>query len=140
MKLTFEGQTLIVIADQMAAMLIGLDHPSTQRVVLVDPEPEVEVEPKPEPKKRKSRAKPKPATEDADILAAAAEPVPEPEQDVSVEDCKKEAIAILMELYNDGKKDEVKALLEAFGVKKFGEIPDEKGPDLLEAANKLKEA
>ena len=52
---------------------------------------------------------------------------------------KKEAIAILMELYNRNKKDEVKALLEAFGVKKFGEIPDEKGPDLLEASNKLKE-
>ena len=50
---------------------------------------------------------------------------------------KQDAIDLLMKAYNDGKSKEVKDLLGEFGVKKFGELDESKGPDLLERAKEL---
>ena len=65
------------------------------------------------------------------------EPETDPAAEMSAADAKKEGLAILMDLYNNGKQDDVKALLGDFGVKKFGEVPEERGHELLGRAQDL---
>ena len=124
MKITFEGTGLYDVLAQMEAFIMDA-MPNTYSGSETVPE-EVAEEPKPE--------KPKKAPK----KAAKPEPEPEVDSDKDPAEAKREAIDALMSLYNDGKAEDVKALLVKFGVKKFGEIPDERGVELLSAANDLR--
>ena len=128
MKITFEGTGLYDVIAQMEAFIMDA-MPNSYSGSETVPE-EVAEEPKPEkPKKSpKKAAKPEPEKDEAE---------PEVDSDKDPAEAKREAIDALMSLYNDGKAEDVKALLVKFGVKKFGEIPDERGVELLDAANDL---
>ncbi len=128
MKIQFEGDNFAAVLTQMVDFLSNLNidilpddtpvpQPYEQHDNMVEDEPAEEPEPEP--------------TEEPE-----GEPEP-PETETDPAEAKQEAIDKLMELYNDGMAKEVKDLLTEFGVKKFGEIPEEKGPDLLARAKEI---
>ena len=137
MKITFEGENVVEVANEMAIFLTQFGFAIAGQIAPQEPgNPEVDTDPETDqhsPNADPEETPPEDQAEDG-------EPVPEPEPDISPEDAKKQAIDILMEAYGDGKRDAVKELLAAFGVKKFGEVEDDKGPDLLKAAEELKAA
>lgn len=104
-------------------------------------EPETEApkdEEKEKPKRGKAKKEPEPEKEP--------DPEPEPADNAKGQSepdgatAKSMAIDILMKMYNDGKTSAVKELLTEFDVKKFGELPDERGHDLLKRANEMDDA
>lgn len=169
MKIEFEGEHVFEIAEQMTLFLMNmgigiagqLDDPGTGEPGLdenekagqapLEPDPEETpekdtAEPDPVPEKP-AKAKPKSAKKPKPKAKAKPEPEPEtePEQnpeseaDQSPADAKIEAIEILMKIYDEGGAVALKGLLSEFGIKKFGEVPDDRGPELLERANSLME-
>ena len=144
MKIEFEGnsfgEVLVQILDFVSNLNVDIfSDDETEQVTEQDVAPVVPEEPPIDKKSKTKQASPKPDPEpEPEKAADEPDPVPEeaPEQDPAA--AKQEAIDILMALYNDGKAADVKTLLGEFGVKKFGEISDDRGVDLLSRANDLR--
>jgi hypothetical protein len=109
----------------------------------VDEKEELEPEAQEPEKPKKTRKRKKPAAKEVEAETPdetpdeAPEPEPEKAPEMEPAEAKKQAIDILIELYNENRQADVKKLLTEFGVKKFGEVPDEKGNDLLAKATDL---
>lgn len=94
---------------------------------------------------KKSKAKAKTNGKDSDeaTTEAASDDGPKQEPEPTVEPETPEAIAhaealdVLLKVYQSGDKPKVLELLESYGVKKFTEVPVEKGIELLEKAQAL---
>jgi hypothetical protein len=160
MKLTFEGETLTELVQQMQGFLVETGNwwnaPSPAPVPdevpgMENPTPTPAAEE--EPVKRKP-GRPKKTPPTAPIVGTAPEeepeveePAPPEEEKVSEEEkhpldfdaIRSAAITKLMTVYNMGGaySTKVKGVLKEFGVAKFAEVPDEKLNDLLTRAVEL---
>lgn len=137
-KIEISGETPQDVLEQLVTMAGTF----IAKVEGGSPVPEEKPKPKPRPKKATKPTKPaktvQEEVEDEEILVKATEPETAPEQDPAA--AKKDALSILMELYNKGgdDRDNVKALLEKYGVKKFSEIAEDDGVKLLADAENLR--
>ena len=167
MKIEIEGTYHEIVAEMVAFVegagftLIHSTQEQYQDVASVPVVPE----PAPVPPKQSKTSKPKtkkakaseketppdtPASDDnavpADASADGADteteesPTAPADEDIPAAAAKQMAIDILMELYNNGKAAEVKKLLAGYDVKKFGEVPEARGPALLEDARVIEAA
>jgi outer membrane biosynthesis protein TonB len=128
MKLIFEGDTILDIANQIEVFLVQMALDGTA--------PENE-EPEPEPKKTR---KPKPEPEPEPDTDDKTPPEPPDEEGEDLAAVKKEALDKLMAVYlegSDAQKAGIKELLKKFGVKKFSEVPEARAKELLTEAEKL---
>lgn len=107
------------------------------------PLPEAETPEQPDPAPEKAAAPKKAAAKKAEK-----KPDPEPEKaeekpdapdapEGGAQEAWDTAQGILAKLYQSGQKDEVLELFKTFGATRFGEIPVEKGPEVLAAAKAL---
>ncbi len=134
MKVEFTGDYLSDIVPQVMRFLVevGVDFS-------LNPSPQGEQDDTDVPA---GTGEPEPveAAEEAEVTPEQVEVTTEQVEELSPSDPtedKKDAIKLLMDIYKAGKVTEVKDLLSDFGVSKFGDIPDEKGTQLLDAAKEL---
>jgi len=133
MKLVFEADTLEEIMDQMVQTLFHLGHPWA--VAQGETEEQAEA-PAPEPKKAKKKVAKAPVEEETPV-----EEEETPVEGMDMAELKKEALTVLIELYNNLKaRPQVKELLVKYDVKKFSEIPERHSPGLWKDANEIRKA
>lgn len=142
MRITFEEDTLPEIVGSMEQFLADfygnrvMEQPVTEQDATVPGDPGPDQEPVKKPRKKPAK-KPAAKTEEPEEKVEA-----EPEAPLKTDaESKREALSLLMDLYNaeGDARTRVKELLADYGVKKFSEIEEAKGRELLADAEKIKE-
>lgn len=155
MKLTFEGETLTELVQQMQVFLVetgnwwqatsGADAPAaepeeTSERAAPAPTDEEPVKRKPGRPKKTVAEEPAPVP-DEPAPAPEEEPAPAPEEEKApdFDAIRSSAITKLMNVYNMGGAHsvKVKGVLKEFGVAKFAEVPEERLKELLTRAVEL---
>ena len=157
MQIVFENSKYeLVVADVIQFLEAQGFRVTTEFSVSVPEEPDEDVKGAGEPEKAKpakGSKKGKPEKEPDEGVKGTGEPEETPETETGVEAqdtetveevdgamAKSKEIDILMKLYNDGKSSAVKDLLAEFDVKKFGDLPDDRGHELLTRTHELADA
>ncbi len=135
--LTFEGENLAEITEKMLDFIRGADSITAP---VAQPKKETKPRTKAKPKAEEPEEPEEPEkAEEPEELTPEELNLPE-ESEMDPAEARKEALDLLMALFSqneDGKKA-VKKLLSRYGVKKFGEIGDDKGVVLLKDAKAIK--
>lgn len=148
MKLTFEGETLTEIVQQMQGFLVETGNWWNAPPAEVEPSPAPVPDeapnaeappPEEEPAKRKPGRPRKVAAEEPAPVPDEPAPAPEEEQVPDFDAIRSTAITKLMTVYNMGGAHsvKVKGILKEFGVAKFADVPEDKLKDLLTRAVEL---
>jgi hypothetical protein len=151
MQITFEGETLYHLGDQMVVALLQMGHPFCARETGTEANPGPEATPVPEDQEKAPDGPPVGDREGYDdtppedpkppkISKFSKPKTPKPVITLAdIEKARKEAISRLMVIYNiiPAGPPKIKSMLKDFGVAKFSEVSDAQVPDLLDRTAEL---